>query len=1382
MPEVVYGLGGGGTGGGGGGGTSGIDLTLAGNTAGVLAFMSSGTVTLAGGNNITLSQAGNAVTISGGGGVFSAGVSTGGNTLGTTGAVTNRMVLVGGTNITLSQSSAAGGATVTIIGASGGAGGGVGLSAGTQSVSTGTVVFADSNGITWGMSGSNQITASYSQSTQAEGTITLGMSNLGNTSGTTGVVTGTGPSFMFAGGSNITLSQSLNGASGTITIIGASGGTGQGYTAGLSTIGNTSGDATNVTGRLIFAGGNNITLSGSTNAGSMTITISAPSGGGAGVSSGGNTAGTTGTVDTQIVFVGGSNVSLSQSINGGSATVTINAATAGGGGFQSAGISTQGNTSGTTGFASSQILLVGGANITLSQSINAGNVTLTISGGAGGAGYTAGDSTGGNTSGDTGAVTGRLILAGGNNITLSGSTNAGSMTLTISGPTGGGAGMSTQGNTAGTTGTVGAQLIFVGGSNISLSQSVNGNSATLTINAATAGGGQTAISGIANSQTTYTSGTVSFSELGAITIRSTTGNQYQFSVNAQTVGSQSIGMSNLGNTSGTTGMASGGQVFYAFAGGSNITLSQSLNGASGTLTIIGASGGGAGLSAGMSTAGNTSGDTGYVTGRLNLVGGNNVTLSGSTNAGSMSITISGPTGGGAGMSTGGNTAGTTGTVGAQLVFVGGSNISLSQSINGNSATLTINGASGGGAAFSAGVSTGGNTAGTTGTVSNQVLFVGGNNVTLSQSSAAGGATVTISAFSQTVQTQGFLNSISINGNTSGTSSAGSGSLVLAGGPNITLSASTAAGGMTVSFSANATVSVPPIATAVKGVSSIGSTGTITRFAPEDHQHAGVFSIGMSTGGNTAGTTAVLPGQMIFAGGNNITLSQSSAAGNLMTLTISAASQSVQAEGTMTLGASNLGNTLGTSGVATGTGVQFIFVGSNNITASQSINGASGTITFLGVTSASLVPADVIQSVTSANLSGTQNSFFARGDHQHAGVGPAGVSTFGNTAGSTAVLHGQLVFVGSNNITLSQSTDASNRMTISISGAAGAGNFSAGMSTAGNTSGDTGYASQRINLVGSNNITLSGSTNGGSMSITISGPTGGGAGISTGGNTSGTSGTVGAQLVFVGGNGITLSQSTAAGGSGTITISGAGITVSTFEALSVYASTVLSGVPTATSAIVSLQPFYLDNFISVGAMNLMASMSFVTLGTSSGRQTAGVHAGIYSRGTGASSTQLQSLKTQSVEWNITGNNSSYSINQITATSFTGYGATAQTSSAGVNITSGYTGMKIFAFPMNILMTPGVYWLAFMATNSTSSINVGISLSTLGVAVDTKQTAMAPMGSFSSAYSLSPDPFGQWHIGLGSWSSAGSVTKLPDTMAFTSISGNNTQIRMFRLWST
>ncbi|MFA6407203.1 MAG: hypothetical protein WCV80_00665 [Candidatus Paceibacterota bacterium] len=84
------------------------NMTISGNTAGVLAAISSGTLTLAGGNNITLSQNGNAVTISAGAG-----------------------------------------------------GGGAALQgSGTYSQNTGTIQFANSNGVTFGLSNNGVMTAS----------------------------------------------------------------------------------------------------------------------------------------------------------------------------------------------------------------------------------------------------------------------------------------------------------------------------------------------------------------------------------------------------------------------------------------------------------------------------------------------------------------------------------------------------------------------------------------------------------------------------------------------------------------------------------------------------------------------------------------------------------------------------------------------------------------------------------------------------------------------------------------------------------------------------------------------------------------------------------------------------------------------------------------------------------------------------------------------------------------------------------------------------------------------------------------------------------------------------------------------------------------------
>ena len=220
--------------------------------------------------------------------------------------------------------------------------------------------------------------------------------------------------------------------------------------------------------------------------------------------------------------------------------------------------------------------------------------------------------------------------------------------------------------------------------------SLSSNGSTISIGAPS----QTGISGIANSQTTYTSGTVSLSELGAITIRSTTGNQYQFSVNAQTTQTQGVlsaGVSNVGNTAGNTTVNTGSR--FVLAGGNNITLSQSTAAGATTVTVSAGAGGG-GFEGGMSTNGNTAGDTGFASQRLALVGSNNITLSGSTNGGSMTISINAPSPGAAqysiGVSTGGNTAGNTGVTGTRIVFAGVSPVSLSQATDATGATISVN--------------------------------------------------------------------------------------------------------------------------------------------------------------------------------------------------------------------------------------------------------------------------------------------------------------------------------------------------------------------------------------------------------------------------------------------------------------------------------------------------------------------------------------------------------------------------------------------------------------------------------------------------------------------------------------------------------------------
>ena len=127
----------------------------------------------------------------GGGGGFTGGVSTGGNAVGNTGTQTGQIVFAGGNNITLSVGTAAGGAqTITISGANaGGAQTGIsGIVAGTQTQTSGTLSFANSNGISFGLSNSSVLTASYTVPSTA-GLISAINFSAGTTSGNLSALT-----------------------------------------------------------------------------------------------------------------------------------------------------------------------------------------------------------------------------------------------------------------------------------------------------------------------------------------------------------------------------------------------------------------------------------------------------------------------------------------------------------------------------------------------------------------------------------------------------------------------------------------------------------------------------------------------------------------------------------------------------------------------------------------------------------------------------------------------------------------------------------------------------------------------------------------------------------------------------------------------------------------------------------------------------------------------------------------------------------------------------------------------------------------------------------------------------------------------------------------
>jgi len=269
---------------------------------------------------------------------------------------------------------------------------------------------------------------------------TLGMSNIGHTAGTSGVISGIGLELLLAGGNNVTLSQSINGSAATVTISAANQTNQQ---LSMYAVSNTT-LATSSTGNasaLSFEGAGGVSVGISNGS----VVISGGAGGGglnsASVYAVSNTTqATSGNLALSALSFEGAGV-VSVGVSNGSVVISAPAAAADGVNV----VSASGNTTGTlTTFSTGTIVLAGGNNITLSQSSN----TITISGpnfttitqgnmvtiSSAGSSATIDAfanilSASGNTTGTlTTFSSGTMVLAGGNNITLSQSSN----TITIS--------------------------------------------------------------------------------------------------------------------------------------------------------------------------------------------------------------------------------------------------------------------------------------------------------------------------------------------------------------------------------------------------------------------------------------------------------------------------------------------------------------------------------------------------------------------------------------------------------------------------------------------------------------------------------------------------------------------------------------------------------------------------------------------------------------------------------------------------------------------------------------------------------------------------------------------------------------------------------------
>lgn len=958
---------------------------------------------------------------------------------------------------------------------------------------------------------------------------------------------------------------------------------------------------------------------------------------------GGNTSGTTANISTGTLFLaGGPNITLSQIGN----AVTISGGAGGGGENFSAGLSNIGNTSGVTGLTGTQLVLAGGNNVTLSQSNDTAGATITVSAGAGfSAGISGGNSAGGGNSGLTGT---QLLLAGGANVTLSqvNGLNGATISISASQPS---VNLTIGGNTTSAGG--GAPLIssgtmfLAGGANVTLSQ----NGQSVTISAGTAAAASLSIS----------AGTTS-SGYGGITFAN--GSGVSFGLNNGTITasvSQSVQTQAAGNIAGTntaiTGLASitlntSGMSFNGVAlAGTNLSLTTTA-GSSLTATLN-SSGLTLAMPAWLTTqsvqtqnvvdvtlGGNTSGVLALVSsGTLFLAGGNNVTLSQNGN----SVTISANTVAAASLSVSAGT--TTGAVGG-LTFSNSNNISWG--LNNGTITATVsqsNQTLPAGAIAGTGF-TSATTAGTAlvGTLNTAGLSVG----------------VPVPVTSQTLQTQSILRAASLSGNTAGVLTIiTSGTIYLAGGPNITLSQN----GQSVSVSA-----APP----------------------------GGFQGGISNIGNTLGTSGITGTQLVLAGGNNVTLSQATGA-NGATVTVSAFNQSAQS-----LGVYASSQTLGQSSSSTIDARSLSFVGQGNI--SVGLSGASVLISGAGGAALGIY--------ASSQTTGQSSSSTVNG--QSLSIVAAGILSIGLSQGS-------LIISAPGSTGISQSVYATGNTTQSSSGTASIGS---------------------LLVQGAGGVSV-GMSNG---SLVISGGAGGGggggifAGVSNIGNTAGSTGTVSTgNVVFVGSGPISLSQSTgAAGSAATITINGP--IVSTLTGAGGITLSTAAGVITISAPAVS-------SLVGQGGISISTAGSTVSVyGNPVTRMIwpqAPQLTGISAFGNGSISVQYvapmwpvtASRIDALVSWSASSTNSA--VTAAIAMSaycaiFTRNGSTLSSLSSGSTQTTytyasnsaGHTefitaAIRPVSVPVNVSMTPGEYFVAFnLSTNSSSvgaaTTNLAQSISMMG----------------------------------------------------------------------
>ena len=849
------------------------------------------------------------------------------------------------------------------------------------------------------------------------------------------------------------------------------------------------------------------------------------------------------------------------------------------------------------------------------------------------------------------ALSGTVVLSNSNGISFG---MSGSSRITASYTVPSTAGLISAVNvSAGTTSTNATAFTFANANGVSFG--LNGQ--TITASVAGAGGGGVAIAG---GTQTATSGTVVFSNSNGI----------------------SFGLSGSTRMTASYTVPSTAGLISAV----NVSAGTTSNNLS-ALTYANANGVSFGLNASTVTASVAAGAT--ATGNFGALGAGTQTATSGTVVFSDSNGISFGMSGSSRITASYTVPSTAGLISAVNVSAGttSNNLSALTYANANGVSFGLN-ASTVTASVAAGATATGNFgalgAGTQTATSGTVVFSDSNGISFGMSGSS-----RITASYTVPSTAGLISAVNFSAGTTSTNATAV-TFGNANGFSFGLNAGTITGSYTVP-------TVPSIATQVYDVGSAGSTGTVTRYAPEDHRHAGVFYVAAgSNTGNTLGNTTPQHGAWVIAGTGNITISGSTGGAGVHTAWVSGSQSTAPgaiAGGTQTA-------TSGTVVFSNSNGISFGLSGSTRMTADFA----------------------AIKSIS---------------------------------AGTTRATNGEVVFGDGGGITFGMN---GNTLTATVVPGAAAGIAAIGAGTQTATSGT-------ILFKDGNNVTFGMS---GTAEVTASANPG--VSALSAGTQSANSGLV----EFKNQNGISFGLSA----SSIMTASHNGITTPIVTLSSympwpfVNTGTGALGLATNTSTPMTLLPFNVPVPVFAEALRAVVSMSFQTGGTSSYNQSGTLQWGLYSRETGTNSTRLVQMGSSSFSYGVSYNNSTISISQVSTTNFGSADYSyVQTTSAGLNISSGYTGFKLMWLKLNSTLTQGAYWLGLHHRNSSSSFNSGLRMSFFGHTETV--TGLAPMGSFSSAWSTGtnvPGQLGGNFLAFGGSYSVAALTQLQATVTISQLTQN------------